>query len=149
MTRYLRFNDNGLCIGEAPKQIVKDGKLILGYNKPSNEEMLLADGYIRYDGCASLDRLEMYEGTIVETTPAGTDITPEISKIYSKLQIRRAMRALNCEDILDSILTGNTNFAKDWADAQEINLDDLGFKQGLHDFGISQEFVNNIIGHIE
>lgn len=149
MTRYLRFNDNGLCIGEAPKQIVKDGKLILGYNKPSNEEMLLADGYIRYDGCASLDRLEMYEGMIVETVPAGTDITPEVRRTFTKLQIRRSMRDLRCEDVLDSIITGNTNFAKDWADAKEINLDDPVFMQGLQDFGISQELVDNIIGHIE
>lgn len=149
MTRYLKFNEIGLNPVEAPKQMVKDGKLILGYNKPSNEEMLLADGYIPYDGYASLDKLELHEGMIAEIVPIGTDITPEVRKIFTKLQIRRAMRALECEDVLDSILTGNTNFAKDWADAQEINLDDLGFKQGLQDFGISQEFVNDIIGHIE
>lgn len=43
--------------------------------------------------------------------------------IYTKLEIRRAMRALGNESMLDALIT-NTAFAKDWNDAIEINLSD-------------------------
>lgn len=149
MTRYLRFDNNGFCTGEAPKQMVKDGKLILGYNKPSNEEMLLADGYIRYDGHASLDRV-MLNGNAIEELEQSNILEPIPTKLWTKLQIRRSMRELDCEYVLDGILTGNPNseFARDWADAQEIDLDDPVFKQGLQEYGISQELVDQIIENI-
>jgi len=49
---------------------------------------------------------------------------------FTKLQIRRAMRSLGIEAILDGLLT-NEAFAKDWADAIEIDLSDPLTAQAL------------------
>ena len=45
--------------------------------------------------------------------------------VFSKLKIRRAMRALGQEQVLDDLLAGNDEFARDWADSDEgIDLAD-------------------------
>lgn len=49
---------------------------------------------------------------------------------FTKLQIRRAMRSLGIEAILDGLLT-NEAFAKDWTDAIEIDLSDPMTAQAL------------------
>lgn len=145
MTRYLKFDNNGFCTGEAPKQMVKDGKLILGYNKPSNEEMLLADGYIRYDGNKNWFWLHLENGEIVDREKEETHAI----KVFSKLQIRRALRKLGAEAKLDDILTGNVEFGKDWADAQEINLEDEAVVSALMGSDFDESFINTVIDNIE
>ena len=62
MTRYIKFENNTAI--EAPSTIVKGGKQILGYNKPSNEAMLLADGYMKYEGDGKLEDLILVNGHI-------------------------------------------------------------------------------------
>ncbi len=148
MTRYLKFDNNGFCTGEAPKQMVKDGKLILGYNKPSNEEMLLADGYIRYDGNESLSNLQLMDGQIsLINAPSFEPIT---RTVFSKLQIRRAMRALGQEEKLDQIISGGlSTFAKDWNDAQDIDLNDPVFREALQQWEITQAELDQIIRQID
>ena len=145
MTRYLKFDNNGFCMGEAPKQMVKDGKLILGYNKPSNEEMLLADGYIRYDGNKNWFWLHLENGEIVDREKEETHAI----KVFTKLQIRRALRKLGAEAKLDDILTGNVEFGKDWADAQEINLEDEAVVSALIGSDFDESFINTVIDNIE
>ncbi len=145
MTRYLKFDNNGFCTGEAPKQMVKDGKLILGYNKPSNEEMLLADGYIRYDGNKNWFWLHLENGEIVDREKEETHAI----KVFTKLQIRRALRKLGAEAKLDDILTGNVEFGKDWADAQEINLEDEAVVSALMGSDFDESFINTVIDNIE
>lgn len=145
MTRYLKFDNNGFCTGEAPKQMVKDGKLILGYNKPSNEEMLLADGYIRYDGNKNWFWLHLENGEIVDREKEETHAI----KVFTKLQIRRALRKLGAEAKLDDILTGNVEFGKDWADAQEINLEDEAVVSALIGSDFDESFINTVIDNIE
>lgn len=145
MTRYLKFDNNGFCTGEAPKQMVKDGKLILGYNKPSNEEMLLADGYIRYDGNKNWFWLHLENGEIVDREKEETHAI----KVFTKLQIRRALRKLGAEAKLDDILTGNVEFGKDWADAQEINLEDEAVVSALMGSDFDESFINVVIDNIE
>ncbi|UDQ97654.1 hypothetical protein AAEX28_11685 [Lentisphaerota bacterium WC36G] len=44
--------------------------------------------------------------------------------IFTKLHIRRAFRALNKENVLDELLASHLEFSKDWADANEIDLND-------------------------
>lgn len=44
--------------------------------------------------------------------------------VFTKLKIRRAMRALGLECQLNAILTSDATFAADWGDAQEIDLAD-------------------------
>lgn len=50
--------------------------------------------------------------------------------VFTKLQIRRAMRSLGNETILDGLLT-NEAFKKDWSDAIEIDLSDPLTAQAL------------------
>ena len=146
MTRYIKFNELGLNPVEAPKQIEKNGKLVFGYNKPSNEEMLLADGYIRYDGNEPLSNLQLMNGQIaLINIPSFASRT-----VFSKLQIRRAMRALGQEEKLDQIISGGSStFAKDWNDAQDIDLNDPVFREALQQWEISQAELDQIISQID
>ena len=49
---------------------------------------------------------------------------PPLPTVFTKLQIRRAMRGLGIEDKLDALLAGSAMFRSDWQDAQEIDLAD-------------------------
>lgn len=51
--------------------------------------------------------------------------------IYTKLFIRRACRALGLQDKLNALLASNEYFSADWADAQQINLNDPMFLEAL------------------
>jgi hypothetical protein len=44
------------------------------------------------------------------------------TNIFTKLQIRRACRALGLEEKLNTLLQSNEIFAADWTDAQDIDL---------------------------
>ena len=72
----------------------------------------------------------------------------EQTKIYSKLEIRRAMRKLGIEDKLNLILNSNEIFKADWTDAQEINLNDQIFIQALNLGGITNQEIQLIIKNI-
>lgn len=62
--------------------------------------------------------------------------------IFSKLDIRRAMRVLGQEEILDGILASSPIFLKDWTDADNgINLNDVYVVQALESANIN---INNI-----
>ena len=43
---------------------------------------------------------------------------------FEKLSVRRACRALGCEAQLDLVINATTESAKDWNDANIINLED-------------------------
>lgn len=61
-----------------------------------------------------------------------------------KLWIRRAMRALGNEEELDALLLANPYFAKDWADAVNINLNDAITASAIIAGGITQDQINAI-----
>ena len=61
--------------------------------------------------------------------------------VFTKLEIRRALREVGQEDLLDAALAANDQARKDWNDAQEIDLEDEVFKQALIDQGISERLV--------
>ncbi len=67
-----------------------------------------------------------------------------VQTVFTKLQIRRAMRALEMEPILDAILASNATFAADWADAQEIDLADPVFSTAIAAAGITQEQIEAV-----
>lgn len=50
---------------------------------------------------------------------------------FTKLSIRRALRELGQESVLDTLLTSSEIFSKDWSDAQEIDLNDETTAQAL------------------
>lgn len=146
MIKYVKFDDNGNCIGEAPFEVNKNGMLIRGYNKESNEAMLLEDGYVKYDGPKHWSKLTLDNGEIKEPVDNYKPNYPK--QTFTKLQIRRAMRRLGVEEKLDRILGSNRRIFKDWQDATEISFQDEVFKEALQKNGIDQAFINNIIKNI-
>lgn len=61
--------------------------------------------------------------------------------VFTKLQIRRAMRAIGMEETLNAILASDATFAADWADAQEIDLADSVFSAAIAAAGITEEQI--------
>lgn len=97
---YLKIDQNKII--EAPYIIERNGKTIYGYNKPSNEEMLVADGYNKFELPAYC--YEIKNGNIVEIQ---FNYNVEQNNVFTKLEIRRAMRQLGIEDTLNYILSTN------------------------------------------
>lgn len=139
--RYIKKQNNKII--EAPYIMIKQNKKIYGYNKISNEQMLIVDGYIKYDGILSLSDIDIIDGKIIEKPV----IQPE-KTTFSKLQIRRAARSLEKEDFLDAILSGNSEMQADWNDAQEIDLNDEMFTN-LNNITEIKDFINEIKGILQ
>lgn len=143
--KYIKFDKNGKNAVQAPFKIKKDGKIIFGYNAPSNENMLFDDGYLKYDGNAPVYSLNYVDGIIVENDYALEEAQQQ-KKTFSKLSIRRALRKMGKQDILDKmLLKRNTQFAKDWIDSTEINLDDDIFKNALKALNINEDLLQEVL----
>lgn len=84
-------------------------------------EQLMAAGYIRTDAPVR-----------------------KAKSVFTKLQIRRALRALGQEAVLDTALA-NEAFRKDWNDAQDIDLEDDVFRQALAAQGITERLMRQVI----
>ena len=133
---YLKIDSNKIV--EAPYIIERDGKVIYGYNKENNETMLFQDGYEKFP--KPIYSYTIKNGIIVEREP---DPIPE-QTIFTKLQIRRAMRQLGIEDQLNAILSGNIQFQSDWNDAQDIDLNDSMIQDAIREGYITQEMIEAI-----
>ena len=134
---YLKIDQNKII--EAPYIIEKNGKIIYGYNKEINQEMLFQDGYNKFNLPASCYSIKNNKITENESSNIISSKT-----IYTKLQIRRAMRQLDIQNKLNSILENNEQFKSDWFDAQEIDLNDPMIINALNLGLISQEQINRI-----
>jgi len=121
----------------APEIIERNGKIVYGYNQETNEPMLIADGFIKFP--KTYADYEVKRGQIVEKEI----ISPEYS-IFTKLQIRRAMRQLGIEDQLDNILENNPQFKKEWDDCIEVDLNDQMIKDAINAGLITQEVIDQI-----
>ena len=146
MTRYIKFNEDGAEAYEAPFSVSRDGETVIGYNRPTNEKMLLEDGWIRYDGDLPLSRLKMLQGAVVEETSA--EEAPLPTK-FTKLQIRRCLRKHGYEDELDRILSSNAELKKDWDDCLDIDLNDEMLKEAVKKGLLSQELISLIQSECE
>ena len=146
MTRYIKFDNDGLNAYEAPRTTIRGGRRILGYSSPSNEEMLLEDGWIRYDGDLPLSSLKMLQGVVTEDTSA--EEVPLPTK-FTKLQIRRCLRKHGYEDELDRILSSNAELKKDWDDCLDIDLNDEMLKEAVKKGLLSQELISLIQSEYE
>ena len=146
MTRYIKFNEDGAEAYEAPFSVSRDGETVIGYNRPTNEKMLLEDGWIRYDGDLPLSRLKMLQGVVVEETSA--EEAPLPTK-FTKLQIRRCLRKHGYEDELDKILSSNAELKKDWDDCLDIDLNDEMLKEAVKKGLLSQELISLIQSEYE
>ena len=112
---YLKI-ENGI-IKQAPHIVKINNYTIYGYDSEQNEENLLKAGYTKFSKPAGY--YEIKDGAITEKQPQIEEKT-----VFTKLQIRRAFRALNIEDELDSILQSNPALKKDWNEAVQIDLQD-------------------------
>lgn len=146
MTRYIKFNEDGAEAYEAPFSVSRDGETVIGYNRPTNEKMLLEDGWIRYDGDLPLSSLKMLQGVVVEETSA--EEAPLPTK-FTKLQIRRCLRKHGYEDELDKILSSNAELKKDWDDCLDIDLNDEMVKEAVKKGLLSQELISLIQSEYE
>lgn len=133
---YLKIYQNKII--EAPYKVERNGYIIYGYNKENNEAMLFEDGYAKFPKSAS--NYEIKNGQIVEKEP----VPPEPQTLFTKLQIRRAMRQLGIEDQLNAILSGNFQFQTDWNDAQDIDLNDSLIQDAIQEGIITQEMIDAI-----
>ena len=132
---YLKIHQNEII--EAPYIIERNGKIINGYNKENNQNMLFSDGYSKFELPA--DCYTIKDGEIIEN-----EFDPILKTTFTKLEIRRAMRQLNIQNKLDSILENNTQFKSDWYDAQEIDLNDPMIIEVLSQGLITQEQIDQI-----
>ena len=132
------FKIENYAIVEAPKTIERNGYTIYGYNAENNSEMLIQDGYAEFPYTASA--YEIKDGKIVERQPQPI---PQ-KTVFSKLQIRRACRALGLEDKLNRLIEYNENFYRDWHDAEEIDLTDSMIQQAIEAQILTQEQINQI-----
>lgn len=133
---YLKIVDNKIVA--APAVIEKDGCVIYGYNKENNEPMLFKDGYAKYEKGPSA--YTIINGRIMpKPAPEPVEKTS-----YTKLQIRRALRNLNLEKMLDTILSSNVAYRNEWNDAIEIDLNDPLIQQAIDKHIITQEILDAV-----
>jgi len=106
------------------------------------------------DGVRFQNPLRVGETLVFNPTPeqlqeAGYQLTEANARraktTFTKLQIRRALRALGQEAVLDAALAADEQAQKDWNDAQEISLEDAVFKKALEDQGITEQQIHKII----
>lgn len=136
MKYYLKIENNQIV--EASEIIVKNGYTIYGYNSEDNEAMLIQDGYTAYPKHAY--DYEIKDGKIVEKQPQPI---PE-KTTFTKLQIRRACRALELEQKLDELINYNAQFYRDWADAQQIDMNDELIQQAVQTGIFTAEEIQSI-----
>ena len=141
MTRYIKFNEDGAEAYEAPFSDSRGGETVIGYNRPTNERMLLEDGWIRYDGDLPLSSLKMLQGAVVEETSA--EEAPLPTK-FTKLQIRRCLRKHGHEEALDRVLSSDFSFRKDWDDCLNIDLEDEMMREAVKGGLISEDLISLI-----
>lgn len=68
-------------------------------------------------------------------------IVNEISEHYTKRQIRLAMRALEMESLLDSILQSDADKKRDWDEAQDIDFNNSTVISAITEAGITNEQI--------
>lgn len=138
---YLKIENEKII--QAPKNCVRKGFQVFGYNSPANIKMLKEDGYSAYDFPAS--QAEIVEGKIVKMgVPA-----PAPRTTFTKLEIRRACRTLELEDKLNGLLKSNEIFASDWADAQEIDLNDIMFMEAVEAGVFTDAEINQVKEYLQ
>ena len=84
-----------------------------------------ADGESHWTGNESAETLAQFGYTVQPEPPAAEPEPPAPVVVrVSKLNLRRALRALALEDAFDAALAANPAWARDWADATELRSDD-------------------------
>ena len=111
--------------------VTEDGRTV--FNMAADEAIMRACGWRDW----TEEEIEEWEREHPQPPP------PE-QTVFSKLAIRRAMRALGIETKLDAILAGSATFRADWTDAQEIDLADPVLAEALAAGGLTAEEIASI-----
>lgn len=69
---------------------------------------------------------------------------PPEQTVFTKLAIRRAMRALGIEGKLDALLNASSVFRADWTDAVEIDLADPVLLRALASGGLTEYEIEQV-----
>lgn len=83
---------------------------------------------------------DMTQEQIAQYTPKPT--------VFTKLQIRRAMRTLDIQSKLDTLINMSPVFKSDWTDALQIDLSDPVLVDALKQGGVTEEQIEAIIDQI-
>ena len=108
-----------------------DGKTICNFNL--SPELMTQYGWSDWSG----EEVEAWRA-------AHPEPEPPLPTVFTKLQIRRAMRGLGIEAKLDALLEGSAMFRSDWQDAQEIDLADPVLVQALAAGSITAEEIEAV-----
>ena len=137
--KYIKF-ENGKAI-EAPAVKKTEAGTIFGYNNEKNEKRLLADGWMKYDGNAPLSKLKFENGEII----VDAEVKAPVKRTkFTKLNIRRCLRAAGKEEELDKAIMKNPQFKTEWEDAPEIDLNDEMIKKAVKINLISEDIITLI-----
>lgn len=99
----------------------------------------LDEGYLQSNGYTDLNPEQLATAIAAENEMLALN-----EHVFTKLQIRRAMRALGEESVLDALITSNEYFGKDWSDAQDIDLDDELTASAIVAGGITDQTMDAI-----
>lgn len=85
----------------------------------------------------------------LETPEETLEIVAPEEHIFSKLKIRRALRRMGKEEMLDAMLEADGQFRKDWTDAQEIDLYDEAVTAAKAKGIVTEEFLTALKGELQ
>ena len=123
-----------------PYAKIENGALIYPPHNADNR----INVHLNPDWLADNGYTDMAEEEIAQYAAASAPV----QTVFTKLQIRRAMRALGIESTLDTILASDSTVAADWSDAQEIDLNDSVFRNAITAAGLTDEQVAEITSKI-
>ena len=119
---YRYFNDGLSFCACAPDYVALDGEVVFA-DFPTEEELATA-----FPNQA-------------EAIAANAKAEALAQTVFSKLKIRRAVRALGTESQLNSLLASDAEFSADWADAQDVDLSDLVTAKALASASIDTDSI--------
>lgn len=136
---YLKIKND--IIIQAPEIFQKNGYTIIGYNTKTNQEMLFSDGYAYFEYPKEYYIIKDNK-IIINPDHQHIDPDPIIqSNVFTKRQIRLALRKLNKESLLNEILASDQLIQLDWTEAQDIDLELDQTKNILNKFHITNEQI--------
>lgn len=127
---YLKIVDDKIV--EAPKNTIRGDLQIFGYNR--DVDLMKQDGYTYYPKAAAC--YQIIDGVIVQIKVEQPTVV--IKRNYSKLDIRRACRTLDLQHKLNKLINATEQIAADWADANQIDLEDEMFIKAI-EFGLFEQ----------
>lgn len=127
-------------IVQAPVNLITKTKIIVNYSGEHNRDMLLADGYLEYDGNHPLFFLDIVDDEIIEKEiPERKNV-----KIYSRYKVKLKLNSLGYwTDIRESF---NDDEWENFILANELSMEDENFVDAIEKIKTQ---IPNILALIE